>query len=365
VVPGRGPTGSGPTGSSPTGRGSPGRGRRWRLAAGLCCLATAAAAIAYPLAWQRRQDAVGASLVKADRSRAGPTGGAPAASCARASGPGVLAIPALHVVAPVEQGLSGSVLAVALGHDPSTPWPGAGVASLIAGHDVGYLSADTRLHPGDTLSYALPCATLHYVVVGHEVTAPGQAVTLPSGGSIVLDSCWPTDALWFTPQRYVVTARYVSTSGPPDRPVAPTPPPRLPTVALPTGLAASQLTLAANWWPMGTLHVAGRPAPSWTASQASLGAEAAGLEVLFGLRHGLETGRTAWLEAFAPGLRVPAWLAGSPGAPLDVTETVDGQTVSGVVLRSMVQTATGPVPFVLTATVRGDALVATSIRAAP
>lgn len=343
------------------------------MAVGFCCLAVAATAIAYPLAWQRRQDAVGASLVKADRARvdpvrvvgAGRTAGTVTSSCTRASGPGVLAIPALHVVAPVEQGLSGSVLAVALGHDPSTPWPGAGVASLLAGHDVGYLSADTRLHPGDTLSYSLPCATLHYVVVGHAVTAPGQKVTLPPGGSLVLDSCWPTDALWFTPERYLVTARYVSTSGPSGRPVRPSALPALPTVPLPAGVAASQLTLVTNWWPMGTLHVAGRPAPSWTASQAALGLEAEGLEILFGLRHGLDTGRAAWLETFAPGLRVPTWLAASPGAPLDVTETVSGRTVSGVVLRSAVQTTTGAVPFVLTATVRGDALVATSIRAAP
>lgn len=349
--------------------GSPsrrGRHRRWPALLGLACLALAGAGIAYPLVWQHHQDTVGRSLVQADQARARrieqQTGSGPG-SCPARSGPGVLDIPSLHVAAPVEQGLSDPVLAVALGHDPSTPWPGPGSSSLIAGHDVGYLSADTALVPGDTISYAEPCATLHYTVTGHEITSPGQQITLPSGGGIVLDSCWPTDALWFTSQRYLVIVRYDSTSPGVSEPAAATPPP-LPHVQLPAGLAATSLTLTTNSWPMGTLHVSGSPQPAWTASQAALDVESDALELLFGLRHALATGQSAWLGTLAPGVSVPSWLGGTPDGQLDVNETVSGTDVTSVTLRSTVQSTSGPTTFVLVATVHDWTMVVMSVRSA-
>jgi len=342
---------------------------RWRVAAGLTCLALAGAAVAYPILWQHHQDVVGGTIVGADRTRArqiARTAGAEQVSCRPREGPGVLDIPMLHVAAPVEQGLSDGVLAVALGHDPTTPWPGPSDASLIAGHDVGYLSADTRLRAGDTFSYEEPCATLHYKVVGHEVTAPGQKVTLPAGGGIVLDSCWPTDALWFTSQRYLVIARYVSTSSGVHHPgIAASPP--VPVVHLPAGLAPTQLTLTTNSWPMGTLRVTGTPAASWRASQAALDAESDALELLFGLRHALDTAQPGWIETLAPGVAVPSWLAAPPAARLDVTEDVNGRVVKEITLSSSVEVGSGTTTFALTATatVSGQALLVTGIHAEP
>jgi sortase A len=315
--------------------------------------------------WQHHQDTVGRSLVQADQGRARrieQQAGSGSGSCPAQPGPGVLDIPTLHVAAPVEQGLSDPVLAVALGHDPTTPWPGPGSSSLIAGHDVGYLSADTALVAGDTISYAEPCATLHYTVTGHEITAPGQQVTLPPGGGIVLDSCWPTDALWFTSQRYLVIARYVSTGPGVSAPAAATPPP-LPHVHLPAGLAATSLTLTTNSWPMGTLHVSGSPGPAWTASQAALDVEGDALELLFGLRHALATGQDGWLGTLAPGVSVPSWLGGTPDSQLDVNEVVNGTTATSVTLRSSVQSASGSTTFVLVATVHGGNMVVTSVSA--
>lgn len=343
------------------------RRRRWQVGAGLLCLALAAIGVGYPLVWQHHQATVGGGLVRADQARAhrierskrGGTG-----VCAAQPGPGVLDIPSLHVAAPVEQGLSDTVLAVALGHDPSTPWPGSGSSSLIAGHDVGYLSADTSLLPGDTLSYSEPCATLHYTVTGHEITSPGQQVTLPPGGGIVLDSCWPTDALWYTSQRYLVIARYDSTTVGTSNLVPATPPP-VPQVHLPPGLAATALTLTTNSWPMGTLHVSGSPTPSWTASQAALDIEGDALELLFGLRHALGTGQAGWLATLAPGVSVPSWIDGTPDGQLDVTETVNGTNVTSVTLRSTVSSASGPLRFVLSTGVQGNAMVVTAVRQTP
>lgn len=327
---------------------------RWRLTAGLACLALGAGGIAYPLLWQHHQDVVGQQAVRADRAsaRAAASDAARAGTaCTPRAGPGVLEIPALHLAAPVAQGLSETVLATALGHDPSTAWPGPGASTLIAGHDVGYLSGDASLQPGDTLSYVEPCATLHYTVVGHEITSPGQQASLPAIGGLVLDSCWPTDALWFTPHRYLVIARYVSTTPAAAQPPAIAAPPAVPPVALPAGLSAAQVTLSANPWPMGSLAVTGTPAPSWTASQASLVAEGDALELLFGTRHAVEAGDAAALGALAPGVAVPSWITGTPAAQLDVTETVAGRTLQDVTLRSAVTSPGAPTTFAFTATV--------------
>ncbi|MGH9092413.1 MAG: sortase domain-containing protein, partial [Acidimicrobiales bacterium] len=263
--------------------------------------------------------------------------------------PGVLVVPALQLTAPVQQGLSDSVLAVALGHDPSTAWPGPRASALIAGHDVGYLSHDASLQAGDALDYEEPCATLHYEVVRHEITAPGQRVPLPDAGGLVLDTCWPADALWYTPQRYLVVARYVSSTTRPRHLPAPAAGPSLPAVALPQGLQAPALTLAANPWPMGELTVDGAPTAAWTSSQSSLTAEADALELLFGLRHALTAGGTATVAALAAGVAVPTWLGGSPAGSMAVVETVQGGSLTSVTLRSAVHTASGEVRFQLTA----------------
>lgn len=337
---------------------------RRRLAGGLACLVLGAGGIAYPLVWQHHQDVAGRRAVRADRSAARAVERAAVGrACAPQAGPGVLEVPVLHLVAPVAQGTSEAVLATALGHDPSTAWPGPGASTLIAGHDVGYLSGDTSLRRGDTLTYDEPCATVHYVVVGHEVTSPGHQVILPAGGGLVLDSCWPTDALWFTPQRYLVVARYVSTTRSGSRLPTVAPPPVVPAVTLPDGLSASRLTLSANPWPMGSLTVTGSPAPSWTASQASLAAEADALELLFGVRRAVGAADTAALGVLAPGVTVPAWVTGTPAAQLDVVETVAGRALEAVTLRSSVESAGGPTAFSLSATVRAGRWRVTGVAA--
>jgi sortase (surface protein transpeptidase) len=56
-----------------------------------------------------------------------------------------LEIPSLGVRAPVLQGLSDSVLNVAAGHDPASPWPGDVGESIIEAHDVSYFARISAL----------------------------------------------------------------------------------------------------------------------------------------------------------------------------------------------------------------------------
>lgn len=332
-----------------------------RFAVGGTLIALAVVGVVYPQAWQHHQSAAGHRLVVRDRSRANVVDAGSRACVARA-GPGVLVIPALGVTAPVAQGLSDAVLAVALGHDPATPWPSPGSASVVAGHDVGFLSQDTRLRSGNVLSYQEPCATLHYVVERHVISAPGEHVAIPRQGGLVLDSCWPTDALWYTPQRYLVIARYVSTTRDAHDVARVPAPPSIPTVELPVALTNADVSLVGNPWPMGTLHIVGTPSTSWSQSQAALGVETDALDLLFGLRHELAGSGSGGLSILAPGLSIPAWLAGSPAGALDVTEQITGSHVGYVELSSSVRSAGATVTFSMMARVRRSFMTVTAVR---
>lgn len=322
-----------------------------RTVAGAIALIVGLAGISYPIIWQHHQNVVGHQLIARDRSRAKALESITANGqvCTPTPGPGVMVIPALGLTAPVSQGLSDSVLAVALGHDPTTAWPGPGSMSLIAGHDVGYLSQDTQLRVGDVLEYKEPCATLNYKVIRHLVSRPGGQVAPVAGGGLVLDSCWPTNALWYTPDRYLVVAQYVSLT-PSSLQVSGVPSsPSVPRVQLPIGLSPQEVSLSTNSWTMGTLTMKGTPTALWSQSQDALVAEKNALELFFGLRHALDTSNSAWLSALAPGIQVPSWLADAPASSLEVTEWVSGLSLVQVQLSSTVATSSGDRQFVVTA----------------
>ncbi|MHB8296535.1 MAG: sortase domain-containing protein [Acidimicrobiales bacterium] len=334
-----------------------------RLVAGASLLVLAVAAAAYPAWWDHHQAAAGSHLVMRERARIAATTTAAtttaahrSAACSPKTGPGILAIRALGLTAPVQQGLSEATLAVAVGHDPATSWPAPGALTILSSHDVGYFAHTSSLTAGQRITYTEPCGALSYRVTGHLILKPGQAIPAIPGGGIVLDSCYPTNALWYTPDRYLVLASYVGETASKH---APTPGPSAPQdisapVVLPAGLSAAELTLTTNSWLMGHLSFTGSPSPAFLQSPAPLQAEGKALEVLFGLRHALAAHDAAWLAALAPGVHVPVGLAATPAAPLEVTEAVAGSTVEAVTLTS--STTAGPVT--LTVAPRSGKLVA-------
>ncbi len=133
-------------------------------------------------------------------------------SCSATPGTGILTIPKLSLTTPVEQGLNNAVLDVAIGHDPATSWPGPSTAALFAAHGVSFFSHLNQLSPGDIITHAIPCATYTFRVEGAQGTSLGAPISLPNQGALVLDTCYPLNALWYTPDRYVVTASYVKTA---------------------------------------------------------------------------------------------------------------------------------------------------------
>ena len=285
---------------------------------------------------------------------------------------GVLEIPSLQVTAPVAQGTSDAVLDVAVGHAPSTPMPGAPGTAVLLAHDVSYFAGIAALRPGDVVRYRTGCTTAVFSVTGHQVVKAGASVPAQGGNSLVLDTCWPTDALWFTPSRYLVEAVQTGTNT--ARPATSANTRTFPAdyvSAAPAPLATQGLDLDHNPAPMGTLQLGGTFDRAWAQSPAPLSVEHAALATYFGGLRAAAQGRADWWRALAPDVAlsgpgaalVGAHVAGYD-APLEVTETGVGTTPGAVTLDTEVTVSGGAAPgryheHVVEA-VRGRSLVVTS-----
>jgi sortase A len=268
----------------------------------------------------------------------------------------VLDVPAIHLTAPIEQGDSDAVLAVAVGHLPQSVWPGAVGTAILAAHDVSYFVDIDQLHLGAAVEVETPCTTYRFSVTGERVVRSGTPLYNSATPTVVLETCWPTDALWYTPDRFLVTATEVAAVPTPaavdaasssaTRAAANEATP--PAVHLPAALVATGLTLATNDIPMGTLTVAGDPPQSWVQSPAPLAVQSSGLEAFIGALRAAEQADTTWWRAAAPGVPLPGVLAGAAITDwhqgLDVTVTTSGTTATSVSLSATVSVSGGPQP---------------------
>jgi len=403
------PGGGGPPGPAVAGRG-PGRRRRYAharrrafgwprtLAAvvGVACILAGLALAAHIYAFYRHSDSVGASLVhqqerSAARLRAAgrctealpssPTGtpasgslplpntsGTPVPTAAP-GGPTVYALltsAKIGLVAPVVEGTGDPQLSVAVGHVPASSWPGPTGTSVLAAHDVTWFSRIDQLAPGDEISVATACRTFVYTVDRHEVVQSGAVIDQTVAPRLVLTTCYPTDALFLTSQRYVLYAslRRVLETGEPTGTAVPAP---VPSVPVPAPLAAQGLDLAHNPAPLGSLALTGSPSPSWTQSTAPLDDEAAVLRLYFAALRSATQDQPAWWSAIAPGVPFAdaAPLVGGTvtfnASSFDPTLEVDGGTLVGATLSTRPVLAGDDVPgqygITLQAAVVGGQLV--------
>lgn len=324
--------------------------------------------IAAAVAWQvnatlfiTHSDRVGRALVhKFLQNRAlnspvtanGPAGSASLTSCSESSSTGdpvkgLLEIPKLNVVAPVEQGTGDDVLAVAAGHDPYSVWPGSVGNSVLEAHDVSYFVGLPNLSAGDTVRYVAPCTTYVFQVTAHTVVGEGSPVYNTPGPTITLVTCWPTNALWFTPDRYLVTASEVSqssTGGGQQYLTASAPP----TVAVPPPLASEGVTLATYSLPMGTFSLTGTPDATWAQTTNPLLVQTSAVEAYIAGVRSLVQSRLDWWRSFAPGVAPPPPLVGAanPGylTPLNVTVVANGTQATAVTLTNTVSIRGGSAP---------------------
>jgi sortase A len=311
--------------------------RWWRIVAGLGLLAVAAVMVAWPLSWQHRSATAGRHEIEEVRHAIAAHQAQAQAPCTAPAWPQILEIPKIGLTAPVEDGTSDAVLDVAVGHDPATAPPGPAATSVLVAHDVSWFARLDELRPGDRIDVTDECGvTQRFAVTATRIARPGD----PVGPGLVLSTCWPLDALWWTARRFVVTAAWVgATQAVP--PVLPSP--SVVSVPAPPSLVAAGDTMAS--WPLavGTFAALGTP-PSPEDDWRLL---AAGERLWIGLERAFLEDRPDWWAALAPG--VPP-MALRPGGPLDVTADWPEVTLSDGATT-------------VTATVEGTELVATGVRA--
>jgi sortase A len=257
---------------------------------------------------------------------------------------GLLEVPALGLVAPVLQGTGDAVLSEAVGHVPASVWPGQQGTTVLAAHDITWFSRIDRLRPGDAIRYATPCHTFAYRVTSHRIVQAGYPVYDTATPRIVLDTCYPVNALYLTSRRYLVYADLVAASS--ASPV-PAPPSSLPplTVPAPKALIAQGLGLEQNYAPLGTLSLADSPSPGWRQTSAPLKAEATALTAYFGLLRSAEQGQRGWWADLAPAVPAAAadgiWGGEVTGydTRLDITLRVRGSQVIGARLTAAIAVA--------------------------
>jgi len=382
-----GSQGVGPDGDAPvqTRRGRRRDARRTRrrrrtprilIAAGIVLVAAVGAWQLYATVWTARSEQAGRALVHhflKDNSLGAPLpspGSKKTSSASRAAGNvstaslaacsasgaattavhGLLEIPALGVVAPVEQGSGDGVLAVAVGHDPYSVWPGKTGNAVLLAHDVSYFSTIDQLKSGDAIRYVTPCTTYDFSVSSHAIVTSGSPVYDTTTPSVTLVTCWPTDALWFTPDRYLVTAAEVSkaptgSSQPAKTYLTVSSPPSVP---VPSALASQGVTLATYSLPMGTFTLAGSPTRSWAQTTSPLLVDGSAVQAFIAGVRALTEDHLDWWHAIAPGVKAPAPLVGAnnPGyeTATDVTEHASGTAVTGVTLTDTVSVTGGEHP---------------------
>jgi LPXTG-site transpeptidase (sortase) family protein len=364
---------------------------RWRyrsaIAFGLLVMAGAGAWQLNATLWSTNSRRAGEALVHQFVTR--PTTATPAAdgpvapgmaslaSCAAydPANPvqGLLVIPKLGITAPVEQGVDDAQLDVAVGHNPNSVWPGDPGNAVLAAHDVSYFTHLPDLAVGDTVEFVTSCVTTVFAVHAQHVVEAGAPVYNTTGPTLTMVTCWPTNALWFTSQRYVVSADEVSWSTTvPGRLAYRTATPA-PTVPVPAALAAEGVTLTTYSLPMGTLTISGDPDPSWAQTTSPLLTEGSGVSAFIAGMRALTENRLDWWSAVAPGVAPPAALVGA-GAPrylssLQVSVEADKTGATGVALTITVSVGGGPAPgrYAVTVheTVANDTLVIGSFTITP
>jgi sortase A len=320
---------------------------------GVLLIWTAIGLTSYAVAWQAHKDHAQTVLLRSEHTAVTKTAVQSHGTACLVGGQqagqlsGILRVPALHLTAPVEEGTADAELNVAVGHDAQSVWPGADGAAVFLAHDVSYFVHLDALRPGDEITYQTACNTVRFVVSSTQIVAAGSNVADTTGPSLVLDTCYPPDALFYTPQRLLVRADEVSAVAAGGKVNAPAGSAPMYTTTVPAALVAQGLTLQQNEAPMGTMQLV-NASLAFAQSPGPLALEAAALEVYFGGLHAGSQRQTAWWSALAPGVAMPTPLLGAVvtghDTPLNVEIDASGGQPSQVVLRTTVTLAGGTAP---------------------
>ncbi len=325
---------------------------------GVMLLFTAIFGASYALAHQLHQDRAGSVLLDSQKAHVARVQQLDHGAACTVSGvtkgqlAGILSIPAIGLQAPVEEGTEDQELDVAVGHAPASVWPGGAGTSVFLAHDVSYFVHLDALKPWDTITYATACHTWKYAVSDQQVVAAGSSVANTAGATMMLDTCWPPNALFFTTQRLLVHATEVGTAAKggavdPGKEFVDTVGSTDYVTSAPPQLRAQGLSLDQNDAPMGTMTLV-RASERFAQSPGPLSLEAAALETYFGGLHAATQQNAAFWGAVAPAAPMPVALDGATVSdhvsPLDVEIDSRNGVPNQVVLRETIGLSGGPDP---------------------
>lgn len=214
----------------------------------------------------------------------------------------VLEISSLGVKAPVLQGTQMSVLNVAVGHLSSSVMPGMAGTSVLAAHNATWFHHINRLKPGALIKVVNRKETLTFRVMRAAVVHVGTPVVNSSNSSLVLEACYPLNALYLTPYRYLVWANLVRATKTARQNGALPPNTHYIAQGIPSAVQKQGLTLATNYMPMGTLTVKGHPSTNWRQSNGPLNAADATTTLFFAALHIARANNPQWWHQLAPTL---------------------------------------------------------------
>ncbi len=244
----------------------------------------------------------------------------------------LLKVPELGLVAPVEQGTGDVVLNVAIGHLAASVSVGSPGTSVLAAHNVSWFSNLNKLTTGSYFEIDTRSHEDVFRVAWHKVVPVGYSLKNSQSPTVVLEACWPLNALYLTPNRYLVGATLVSS-------VRLGSPPRVPRAksyqvsGMPQPFASQNLSLLDNYLPMGSFDISGETSQSWEGSSAPY--LLAGKEVswLIALLHAIATKNPSEIEDVG---KLPAKAATTLAAGLskfdslaNLVEDVNGNQANG------------------------------------
>lgn len=221
---------------------------------------------------------------------------------------GSLAIPALQLKTAFVEGTSYGDLLLAPGHFSGSVLPGQLGTSVIAAHNATYFRHLNTLHTGNEVVVTTAQGTFWFQVVGHGVVSDVSGLANDyARPRLDLEACYPLDALYFTPDRYVVYTVLVRdqlrTS-----PITATVSPSISYAAqiLPAIARTYPLPLKDNSVPMGTMHYMAPNTSSTLAfkqSGNSLQVEAQAIDLWDAARYTSQYRDTQWYASlFAHGV---------------------------------------------------------------
>ncbi len=266
--------------------------------------------------WQRRSPAAGPAAALAAATYAQPAAGSEAA---------ILQVPRLGLNLAVLQGTSDAILAVAPGHEPQSVMPGEPGTAVIVAHNLTFFRNLDLLQAGDAVTVRDTAGTFTFRVTGHRIV-PAQA-SLPNTpqASLALIACYPLNALYLTPQRYVVFATLTRPAA--QRKTQAARPASLPMAfqaTLPPDLQRVPLWLSDTHLTVSTANFTGGSSIPLTASGGSWSLVAQSIRMFAGTLRALSGGAHPALAGFGPSPELIGFPPGSyfairPDAAVEIT----------------------------------------------